>query len=265
MWKYVYESMIGTSHKQSDQPCQDYCKGIIHKLDFSEVLIATCLDGAGSAKLSHVGAFVAGNSFVAEAECWLELNGHSTQPDEETVKLWVSSARKSLIEKATESEALPRDLACTLLGAVISDKWAVFIQIGDGAIVFDAEGTYQFAFWPDNGEYANTTFFLSDERYESHIRLEILTQTISELAVFTDGLQMLALDYVHIQPHTPFFKPLFTTVQTSQNQDRLNEDLVAYLSSERMNQKTDDDKSLLLATRLIQNFNNQQNISTDHA
>jgi len=263
MWKYVYDSIIGTSHTESGQPCQDYSKGIVHKADLSEVLIATCLDGAGSARLSQLGAQVAGDRFLAEAQSWLDLNGHSAAPDEATVKSWVCSARASLLEKATEAEALPRDLACTMLGAVVGETWAVFIQIGDGAIVFDAEGVYQIAFWPDNGEYANTTYFLSDDQFKSHLRIEILKQPIAEFAVFTDGLQMIALDFVNNQPHARFFKPLFATVRASQDQERLQQDLVAYLSSDRMNQRTDDDKSLLLATRIIEQLNNQPNSSTD--
>ena len=75
---------------------------------------------------------------------------------------------------------------------------------------------------------------------------------------------MLALDYVNNQPHARFFKPLFATVLASQDQERLQQDLVAYLSSDRMNQRTDDDKSLLLATRIIEQLNNQPNSSTDH-
>lgn len=259
MWKYVFESMIGTSHIESDQLCQDYCRGIVYNSDVSEILIATCLDGAGSAKLSQIGAQVAGDRFLDEAKSWLVNYGHSHPPDEATAKLWVYAARESLIAKATEIGAIPRDLACTLLGAVLAETWAVFIQIGDGGIVFDAECSYQIAFWPDNGEYANTTFFLSDDHFERNIKLDIVNQKISEFAVFTDGLQMLALDYLNSQPHGRFFKPLFATVRASHDQERLQQDLVAYLNSDRMNQRTDDDKSLLLATRIIQDFNNHQN------
>jgi hypothetical protein len=252
MWKYVYDSITGTSHAQSSQPCQDYCKGKVHEYGSSNVLIAACSDGAGSAMLSSFGAKESGERFFAEVELWLQNCVISGPPDHEIINSWVNAARISVLEKAIELNALPRELACTLIGAVVADNWAVFVQIGDGAIVFDCEDSYQVAFWPENGEYANTTYFLTDDHYEKHVMIDVLPQKkITELAVFTDGLQMLALDYVNSQPYTRFFTPLFATVRSSQDQELLQKDLLAYLSSERMNKRTDDDKSLLLATRVL--------------
>lgn len=257
MWKFVFESITGTSHNQSGQPCQDFCKAIIPDFGDSDLLIATCSDGAGSASQSDLGAKEACECFLAEANLWLRNCGHSEPPDHETLRSWVDAARNGVLAKAMESDALPRDLACTLIGVVVAENWAAFVQIGDGAIVFDCEGSYQVAFWPENGEYANTTFFLTDELYATHVRTDIIAQEISDLAVFTDGLQMLALDYAGTRPHGRFFTPLFDTVRSSSDQGRLQDDLISYLSSERMNNRTDDDKSLLLATRVKQDHDIQ--------
>ena len=144
-----------------------------------------------------------------------------------------------------------RQLACTFLGAVVGDDWAAFVQIGDGAIVFDGEAGYELAFWPDNGEYANTTRFLTDEDYRSHLRIEIVARPVSELALLTDGLQMLALDYAQVQVHGPFFTPLFRTVRNGPAEDVLRAALLGFMDSRPVNDRTDDDKTLLLATRNI--------------
>ena len=144
---------------------------------------------------------------------------------------------------------VPRQLACTLLVALAGDDWAAFAQIGDGVIVFNVDAGYELAFWPDNGEYANTTRFLTDDDYRKHLRIEVVTRQVSELAVMTDGLQMLALDFKGARVHDRFFEPLFRTVRNNPNEEALRNSLLDFMDSKRVNERTDDDKTLLLATR----------------
>ena len=117
-------------------------------------------------------------------------------------------------------------------------------------IVFDGSDGYQFAFWPDNGEYANTTRFLTEDDYRKHLRIEIVTRQVSEFAVLTDGLQMLALDFTGSRVHDRFFTPLFRTVRNGQDEKALKASLLEFMDSKRVNERTDDDKTLLLATRI---------------
>ena len=55
------------------------------------------------------------------------------------------------------------------------------------------------------------------------------------------------------EPHTPFFTPLFrfaaSVEEDDEKRDAAGEQLAAFLSSERVNARTDDDKSLVLAVR----------------
>jgi hypothetical protein len=241
MWKLVYNSVRGTSHVQTGQPCQDHCAGRV----VGTKVVATCSDGAGSAELSHLGSRLAVERFLEEAEQSLG----STAPDRETIECWVDAARDRILEEASAYGVLPRQLACTLLGAIVGDAWAALVQIGDGVIVFDGEAGYEFAFWPDNGEYANTTRFLTDEDYRAHLRIEIVPRPVGELALLTDGLQMLALDFAEARVHGPFFAPLFRTVRDGPDEDTLRESLLEFMDSRRVNDRTDDDKTLLLATR----------------
>jgi hypothetical protein len=133
--------------------------------------------------------------------------------------------------------------------AVIGPLSAAFSQIGDGAIVIDGPDGYEFVFWPDSGEYANTTRFLADVGHAEHIRCYCITRSIQDLAVLTDGLQMLALNYAETRVHDPFFKPMFEVLRSAPSGETLKAALDAFLDSERVNQRTDDDKTLLLATR----------------
>jgi Protein phosphatase 2C len=241
MWKLVYGSVRGTSHVQSGQPCQDHCAGSV----VGTAVIAACSDGAGSAELSHLGSRCAVERFLERAT----QSPCDAAPEREAIEAWVDAARARVVEEASAQGVPPRQLACTLLGAVAGDAWAAFIQIGDGAIVFDGEAGYELAFWPDNGEYANTTRFLTDEDYRGHLRIEIATRRISELALLTDGLQMLALDFALARVHDRFFAPLFRTVRTGPDEETLRSSLLEFMDSKRVNDRTDDDKTLLLATR----------------
>lgn len=240
MWKFVYGSVQGTSHVQSAQPCQDYCAGRTE----DAVLLVACSDGAGSAVLSHLGSRAAVERFL-EA---VALNGGA--PTKEQVEGWVESARVRVIEEAAANEAAPRDLACTFLAALVGHDWAAFVQIGDGVIVFDGPKGYELAFWPQSGEYANTTRFLTEDGYTEHLRVELVERPVMELAVLTDGLQMLALDFAECRPHARFFAPLFRTVREGPDEEKLRESLLAFMDSKRVNDRTDDDKTLFLATRI---------------
>lgn len=55
-----------------------------------------------------------------------------------------------------------RDLACTILLAIVGADAAVFAQLGDGAIITGEGDHYTPVFWPPAGEYANVTDFLTD-------------------------------------------------------------------------------------------------------
>jgi hypothetical protein len=240
MWKLVYGSVRGTSHATSGQPCQDFCAGSL----VGSTLVAVCSDGAGSAELSHLGSKAAVERFMEVAA------PTESAPERTALEAWVDAARERVLEEAATQGDVPRQLACTLLVAIVGDGWAVFAQIGDGVIVFNGDVGYELAFWPDNGEYANTTRFLTDDDYRKHLRIEIVPRQVSELAVMTDGLQMLALDFKGARVHDRFFEPLFRTVRNNPNEEALRTSLLEFMDSKRVNERTDDDKTLLLAVRI---------------
>lgn len=240
MWKLVFGSVQGTSHAQSGLPCQDYCAG---KID-GTTLVAACADGAGSAELSHLGS-------KAVVDRFLKVASSEAMPTKEQVEGWVAAARDNLLETAATSGSLPRKFACTFLAALVGEGWAAFIQVGDGVIVVDGPEGYNLVFWPDNGEYANSTRFLSEDDYQQHLRVEIVERQISELAILTDGLQMLALDIARKTVHDRFFAPLFKSVRNGPDEAALQSSLLEFMGSKRVYERTDDDKTLLLATRII--------------
>ena len=165
-------------------------------------------------QLSHLGS-------KAAVERFMEVAASSdSAPERAAIEAWVDAARERVLEEAATQGVAPRQLACTLLVALAGDDWAAFAQIGDGVIVFNGGAGYELAFWPDNGEYANTTRFLTDDDYRKHLRIEVVTRKVSELAVMTDGLQMLALDFKGGRVHERFLSLCFARSVTIQTKRR---------------------------------------------
>ena len=102
--------------------------------------------------------------------------------------------------------------------------------------------------WPAHGEYASTTFFVTDE--QPRISIQRRATPISALVAFTDGLERLALDFSATAPHAPFFEGVLAPICQSPVTGRdakLSQQLARYLDSPAVNARTDDDKTLLIA------------------
>ena len=249
-WRIVSASVVGTAHQCRGEPCQDHCStGIWNAPDGSQYLIALVADGAGSARFGREGAEWAcqeGKRLIEEA--LRQRMGQSLR--QEDVVQWVSALRAQLAALAETAQVPIREYACTLLTAVIGPHFGVFSQIGDGGIVAARHGLLEPVLWPDRGEYANETRFLTDENALGSLQYTLWDTSSDELALFSDGLQCLALVYESRTVHIPFFSPMFAVMHqtAAESCPGLSAQLAAFLASARVNERTDDDKTLVLAT-----------------
>jgi hypothetical protein len=198
-WRHVSASVAGTSHLRDGRPCQDasVCVTLLDD-ERRELLVAAVSDGAGSAAHSDVGSALACSLFVDELRALLETGGSVADVTPDFARDWLRRFAAEIAVRAEAMESTPRELACTLLAAAVSEDRAVFLQVGDGAIVFATEeepGALDVAVWPQQGEYANVTFFATDPSAADRISHRVVEQRVDRLAVFSDGLQMLALSF----------------------------------------------------------------------
>lgn len=255
-WKHVSASVVGTSHVLSGTPCQDnsVCR-VLTLRDGSEVLVAVASDGAGSAKRADEGSALACSLLIQEMEALFDADaeGALNEITKEFLTNWLVSFQREVTIRAEHEELTARDYACTLVAGIIGQESAVFAQIGDGAIVVSTEepDEYCYVFWPQKGEYANETYFATDSEAHTKLQYDLVPRRIDEVAVFTDGIQNLALHYQTQSAHNPFFRPVFAWLRPASENDTdgFTASLAAYLASEKINQATDDDKTLILATR----------------
>jgi Protein phosphatase 2C len=251
IWKVIGQSVIGSSHIQSDKTCEDAVHYEIVNLIEDEALICFVSDGAGSAKY----AARASETAVTQGVTILrELISNGVEIDEQHLLALAENIYDKLKEFADELQEPVNEFSCTLLGFVILPEKACFLQIGDGAIVrSDGNGYFTHIWWPHNGEYQNTTAFLVDDPNFPNLKIKIVEESIEEVAVFTDGLQMLALNNESEQVHQPFFNDLFKWLRKASDVEHvniLNNKLNEYLAGDIINNRTDDDKTLLLATKV---------------
>ncbi|MFO0841874.1 MAG: PP2C family serine/threonine-protein phosphatase [Gemmataceae bacterium] len=241
-WSVLHASVAGTSHQRRGQPCQDAA----FAGEEGDVLVAACADGAGSAVRAEEGAKLACRSAVLAALSDIR-GGFPLHLDR--LRGWVDQARVRLSHEACVNNVPSRDYACTLLIAVVWGQGGLFAQVGDGAIVVRHNHDYHPIFWPRSGEYANQTSFLTDADFEDTLLLDEVAGPIDRLALFSDGLQRLALHEATRSVHVPFFAPLFDRLAAVEDAATLEVPLRKWLASDAVNQRTDDDKTLLLATR----------------
>lgn len=250
MWKTINASVIGTSHIRSEISCQDESiSDVLIDANGKEYLVCVVADGAGSAKQGGRGAELACISAMRSAEHAIKNNDIFTT---ELVSTWIESIRREISAEAKNNTLSNRDYACTLLGVISSENITVLFQIGDGAIILSKNNLMGIVFWPNGGEYANMTYFVTDENIINSLHIEIVESSIDAVAVISDGLQRLALVFDNQTPHVPFFDPMLITLRKlpEDQVDYLAEQLRNYLGSPPVNERTDDDKTLVLATKL---------------
>jgi hypothetical protein len=161
------------------------------------------------------------------------------------------AARRAIEEEAGKRDVALRELATTLIILVASPRIIAAAQIGDGATVFrNAQGATMALTTPKPEEYINESMFLSSPEIEESIQLEVWQGEVSNVAALSDGLQMLALQFPGSAAHKPFFEPLFDFVAQTKVTEDLEQELRAFLGSQRIRDRSDDDLTLLLAHRV---------------
>jgi hypothetical protein len=165
------------------------------------------------------------------------------------VERWLCEVQGRIAARAIAENNEPRDFASTLVFVVASEQATVCAQIGDGAIVLNSGDGLAVALWPENGEYANQTYFVSQDDAAEHIQFAKFGP-VQDFVVFSDGLQRLALNQAERAPYPGFFGPLLRTVRSAEELDDTTDQLETFLESDRVNGKTDDDKSIVIGCRI---------------
>jgi hypothetical protein len=199
-WNIVEAKSIGKSHISSNDPCQDN-KSYLKLTD--NWGIAMTSDGAGSAKLSHEGSkFISEETpfylnKILETEDWFIKNQLPTDERWETICLGVFETMKKLLNSyAIKNNYEFKDLACTVILMVYSNKGLLVSHIGDGRAGYcNTNGEWKSAIIPHKGEEANQTIFITsvwENLVLSNVKVpesRVIREPIKAFLLMSDGCE----------------------------------------------------------------------------
>ena len=185
IWKSVCCAVQGRGHAKKNIPCQDK----VAKLEENGVHVIVLADGAGSAKFSHFGADRVVNSvagFTVEKFFYLIAQDDGRNVTQELLNFILNQ----LQEEASLHNCTIKDLASTLLIAAVSEEKFFLAHLGDGVIGYLNDKGLKTVSAPDNGEFANETFFVTSSSAAAHIRIyKGELKTICGFVLMSDGTE----------------------------------------------------------------------------
>lgn len=245
-WRWAAASRIGTSHQRSGTRKQDAYS--VSRLAGGG-LCAVVSDGAGSAPLGGEGAAIVCRHLGSALRDWFAQN--QKMPDDDQIHHWIDTLRDRLTAAAEKRQVPPRQFAATLIVLAATSRDTLALQIGDSALVARADDRWEALCWPQNGEFASTTYFVTDD---PDVRLAIVRRHAKHdaFALFSDGIEHVALEQAAQQPHARFFDPMIKPVDSAAADGALRDLSAAlgrYLDGPAICERTDDDKTLVLISR----------------
>lgn len=242
-WRWASASVVGTSHIQNGYRLQDAFA--VSELGNGSIF-AVVSDGAGSAKFGAYGAWIICRFLSVRFREWFHENPEL--PTNEDLSNWINEIRGRISAIAARRGTVPRQYAATLAAIVRAPDGTVTLHIGDSAIVGRKGGEWDVLCWPENGEFASSTYFVTDDP-EPRLNIVRHPNEHDAFALFSDGVGDLALSHLKHAAYPRFFDPMMSPIDAASGEGRLvglSEKLATYLASPTVCERTDDDKTLIL-------------------
>ena len=205
-------------------------------------------DGAGTAAHAHEGAQIAVDSALTTLSDELRrqspFRSKSWKP---LMKRVILAAQTALIDRSP-SESL-REYATTLTCVVATSRHLVIAQIGDAMVAAQAQSGEMFTCMPpQQGEYANQTYFITHDRALELVDFRYYPITVKAVMATTDALLAVATD-LNGEPSHLFWQPFVRRIELGGQRPPASEEFRSFLQSKRICARVDDDKTLVVATR----------------
>ena len=251
MWRVFSASATGKRNLEQGAAGQDAS----HCVVTDDVLVAIVCDGAGSVPEGRTGS-----DFIARAlaeQLSSTLRADRSLPEvmaedgarlEATIRCAIEAARSRLAGLAVSRQLALHDFSCTLVGCVVSAGGGCFFHIGDGFAIAQGAAGDSVLSPPENGEYADETYFVTDENWTNHLRLTPLPapERGSVIGLMSDGTAPFAVNRARSGFFRPFIDPIAAFLREATTPNG-NEALRNLLESPRACEISTDDKTLLLA------------------
>ena len=225
--KIIQSYLQGAKHKIKNQPCEDRT----YTLSQNGVSVIALADGAGSKKYTHSAD---GAECVTKTICKFFCNNfdkfYNKENPEELQSVIMAVCQRALKERADEigvDDIIK--MSSTLLVVAVKDNLMIACHIGDGVIgKLTAKGTEVISA-PDNGEFASTTYFITNPSADEHISL-IKDRTDNAISYFlmSDGTQEYIYDEANGKFHDAARKMALLPF-SGNGQEKLEETITKYM------------------------------------
>lgn len=186
-FKAAFAKGVGRSHTSTSTPCQDYV--CAHRDTKKGLISITLSDGAGSCALSHIGARIivkTTNNYLVKNFDKLILGDFDVLKQN-----LIDDIKKNIhIRAIKDYQETLKPYSGTLLAVVTNGTNYIALHLGDGVIGCIDDNLIKVLSKPSNGEYSNTTFFVTDKDAVDNLKIysgEI--NTISSFVIMSDGTQ----------------------------------------------------------------------------
>ncbi len=245
MWTVFSATTTGQRNLDAGASGQD----AFHACVKGDLLVAVVCDGAGSVQAGHTGAtFV--TQRLAQRLAVANAVDYDTNPERLALLLRssIEAVRAELASLAESQQLTLQDYACTVVGCIATRCGGCFFHIGDGFAIQHHPAGHSVLSRPENGEYADETYFVTDANWQDHLRLTPLSvpERGSLLGLMSDGTAPFAVN----RERSGFFRPFIDPITAFLRQASVpagNAALENLLQSPRASEISADDKTLILA------------------
>ena len=157
-WKTFTVTFRGKLHEKENIKCQD----LVYGSNSGDTVILALSDGAGSARLSHIGSKIVVNTFAG----LLRSNFEKFYRNEYPYRVIIERINKNFSKSAIKYSIEPKEFSATLVGLAMKDNKYFFIHIGDGIIAYYSDKVRIFSIGM-SGEHANETVFVNSENIDN--------------------------------------------------------------------------------------------------
>ncbi len=250
-WTWAGATVRGTSHEKLGEPRQDSAAAAEIPSHEGSVLALVVCDGAGSASKGDVGSRTACLAAHSIIRSYLNSGNRISQLDRRIGETWLLEIRRQVSAKSQMLGLPIRELATTLTIVMASESHTFILAVGDSPCVIHNGSKWLAPIWPMRGQYANQTFFITQDPIPLW-DCAIVESQIDRIAALSDGIDKLVLHDRDREVFAPFFDGIFDGLQSVEGLGRsrqFSHGMTAFLTSKRINDLTDDDKTLIVAAR----------------
>ncbi|RFA24340.1 hypothetical protein CAI21_22075 [Alkalilimnicola ehrlichii] len=243
-WKVAAGIARGPDHERRDEPCQD---AFAFQRD-GQWLAAVVCDGAGSAAQSELGARHAATVVSRHL-----LQAASGFTGEDFLGFWRQHIKSGIAYARETLPAADKDLSAfhaTIVGVIANAEQALIFHIGDGVAAASNNGEWANCVLslPENGEFANETFFYTQDTWHRHLRYTLAPEA-GEFILMSDGTASFALSRDRKGLDEGFVRPVTHYLKQAEEAQG-SQALSGTLNQEQPRRISGDDKTLLWAARL---------------